>query len=211
MFILRHFTINFPSKQRADQTLTYTQTYLHTLFHFRILVWLHLLSSLAGNFVLLWRRGTNVLTASNIMVTRDERVRLIDGYNLEISDLEPQDAGDYVCQISDKINRDQVHTVEILGEYNRPSVDRFCLRVKWTELASTSNLYEYFTYSLFLSLSHLQCLPVCVPYPLPVSCRLARADPLRWSVRDLVIRCHRFTGPKRFVLLYLCKHKLISF
>jgi len=58
-----------------------------------------------------------VLTASNIMVTRDERVRLIDGYNLEISDLEPQDAGDYVCQISDKINRDQVHTVEILGEY----------------------------------------------------------------------------------------------
>ncbi|KAH8251849.1 hypothetical protein KR038_009405 [Drosophila bunnanda] len=67
-----------------------------------------------GNFVLLWRRGPNVLTASNIMVTRDERVRLIDGYNLEISDLEPQDAGDYVCQISDKINRDQVHTVEIL-------------------------------------------------------------------------------------------------
>lgn len=51
------------------------------------------------------------------MVTRDERVRLIDGYNLEISDLEPQDAGDYVCQISDKINRDQVHTVEILGEF----------------------------------------------------------------------------------------------
>lgn len=66
---------------------------------------------------MLWRRGTNVLTASNIMVTRDERVRLIDGYNLEISDLEPQDAGDYVCQISDKINRDQVHTVEILGKY----------------------------------------------------------------------------------------------
>lgn len=74
-----------------------------------------------GTFVLLWRRGINVLTASNIMVTRDERVRLIDGYNLEISDLEPQDAGDYVCQISDKINRDQVHTVEILGKAPIPS------------------------------------------------------------------------------------------
>ncbi|CAD7084484.1 unnamed protein product [Hermetia illucens] len=67
-----------------------------------------------GSFVLLWRRGTNVLTASDIMVTRDERIRLIDGYNLEISNLEPQDAGDYVCQISDKVNRDQIHTVEIL-------------------------------------------------------------------------------------------------
>ncbi|KAL5284998.1 hypothetical protein ACFFRR_006995 [Megaselia abdita] len=67
-----------------------------------------------GPLVLLWRRGINVLTASNIMVTRDERIRLIGGYNLEITDLEPQDAGDYVCQISDKVNRDQVHTVEIL-------------------------------------------------------------------------------------------------
>ncbi|EDS42308.1 conserved hypothetical protein [Culex quinquefasciatus] len=65
--------------------------------------------------VLLWRRGSNVLTASQLMVTRDERVRLVNGYNLEISELEPQDAGDYVCQISDKINKDQVHTVEILG------------------------------------------------------------------------------------------------
>jgi hypothetical protein len=29
----------------------------------------------------------------------------------------PQDAGDYVCQISDGDNRDQIHTVEILGEW----------------------------------------------------------------------------------------------
>uniref|UniRef100_A0A182PW15 I-set domain-containing protein n=1 Tax=Anopheles epiroticus TaxID=199890 RepID=A0A182PW15_9DIPT len=66
--------------------------------------------------VLLWRRGSNVLTASQLMVTRDERIRLVNGYNLEISELEPQDAGDYVCQISDKVNKDQVHTVEILGK-----------------------------------------------------------------------------------------------
>lgn len=69
-----------------------------------------------GALVLLWRRGPNVLTASQLMVTQDERIRLMDGYNLEITELEPQDAGDYVCQISDKVNRDQVHTVEILGE-----------------------------------------------------------------------------------------------
>lgn len=58
-----------------------------------------------------------MLTAASIMVTRDERLRLVDGYNLEIADLEPQDAGDYVCQISDKVNKDQIHTVEILGKH----------------------------------------------------------------------------------------------
>ncbi|CRK88608.1 CLUMA_CG002357, isoform A [Clunio marinus] len=67
-----------------------------------------------GSLVLLWRRGTNVLTASTLKVTTDERIRLVNGYNLEITELEPQDAGDYVCQISDKVNRDQTHTVEIL-------------------------------------------------------------------------------------------------
>lgn len=44
-----------------------------------------------------------MLTASQLMVTRDERIRLTDGYNLEISELEPQDAGDYfmfVCRSS---------------------------------------------------------------------------------------------------------------
>lgn len=71
----------------------------------------------AGALVLLWRRGSNVLTASQMMVTQDERIRLMDGYNLEIAQLEPQDAGDYVCQISDKVNKDQIHTVEILGMF----------------------------------------------------------------------------------------------
>ncbi|KAK9510650.1 hypothetical protein O3M35_005387 [Rhynocoris fuscipes] len=50
------------------------------------------------------------------MVTRDSRFRLVDGFNLEISDVMPQDAGDYVCQIGDGENRDQIHTVEILGK-----------------------------------------------------------------------------------------------
>lgn len=78
--------------------------------------WRFFVVVVSGALVLLWRRGPNVLTASQLMVTQDERIRLMDGYNLEITELEPQDAGDYVCQISDKVNKDQVHTVEILGK-----------------------------------------------------------------------------------------------
>ena len=66
---------------------------------------------------MLWRRGSSVLTARDILVTRDQRYRLVDGYNLEIRNVMPQDAGDYVCQISAKDNKDLVHTVEILGKY----------------------------------------------------------------------------------------------
>jgi hypothetical protein len=71
----------------------------------------------AGSYVLLWRRGSSVLTAANLMVTRDSRFHLVDGYNLEIHDVMPQDAGDYACQISDGDIRDQIHTVEILGKH----------------------------------------------------------------------------------------------
>lgn len=69
------------------------------------------------------------------MVTRDNRFKLVDGYNLQIANVRIQDAGelafdrregvegthvfpitgDYVCQIGDSEEaRDQVHTVEIL-------------------------------------------------------------------------------------------------
>lgn len=64
--------------------------------------------------MLLWRRGSAVVTADKMMVTRDPRFRLVDGYNLEIGNVMPQDAGDYVCQIGEY--RDQINTVEILGK-----------------------------------------------------------------------------------------------
>ncbi|CAB3368811.1 Hypothetical predicted protein [Cloeon dipterum] len=67
-----------------------------------------------GSYVILWRRGTVVLTAGNLMITRDERFRLIDGFNLEIRNVRPQDAGDYVCSIGSAENKEQTHTLEIL-------------------------------------------------------------------------------------------------
>ncbi|XP_044736677.1 uncharacterized protein LOC123298650 [Chrysoperla carnea] len=66
-----------------------------------------------GNYILVWKRGIAVLTAGPMKVTPDPRVRLLStpqqsspihglsggGYSLELKDVRPQDAGDYVCQI----------------------------------------------------------------------------------------------------------------
>lgn len=68
--------------------------------------------------MLLWRRGTSVLTAGPLKITRDDRFKIVSDYNLQISNVKTQDAGDYICQIGDQETRDQVHTVEILGNYN---------------------------------------------------------------------------------------------
>lgn len=73
---------------------------------------------ISGTFVLLWRRGSSVLTAGHLKITRDSRFKIVGDYNLQIKDVRTQDAGDYICQIGDQETRDQVHTVEILGMYH---------------------------------------------------------------------------------------------
>uniref|UniRef100_A0A1B6CBY1 Ig-like domain-containing protein n=2 Tax=Clastoptera arizonana TaxID=38151 RepID=A0A1B6CBY1_9HEMI len=67
-----------------------------------------------GNFVLAWKKGIAILTAGSIKVTPDARFRLVDGYNLEIHDVQTNDAGNYVCQIATLQPREITHTVEIL-------------------------------------------------------------------------------------------------
>lgn len=76
-----------------------------------------------------------MLTAGPVKVTPDPRVRLLQtpvtssslpgipgfsgsgGYSLELKDVRPQDAGDYICQIGTIEPREITHTLEILGEY----------------------------------------------------------------------------------------------
>lgn len=72
--------------------------------------------SFADSYLVAWKRGIAILSAGTVKVTPDPRVRLVNGYSLQIKDAVPQDAGDYVCQIATMEPREITHTVEILGE-----------------------------------------------------------------------------------------------
>lgn len=72
--------------------------------------------SFSGNYVVVWKRGIAVLSAGNVKVTPDPRIKLVEGYNLEIQDVQTQDAGDYVCQLGTLQPREITHTLEILGK-----------------------------------------------------------------------------------------------
>ncbi|GJQ79724.1 hypothetical protein Trydic_g5869 [Trypoxylus dichotomus] len=66
-----------------------------------------------SHYVLAWKKGIAVLSAGNVKVSPDPRINLVNGYSLEIKEVGPQDAGDYVCQIGTLEPREITHTVEI--------------------------------------------------------------------------------------------------
>ncbi|KAK6622732.1 hypothetical protein RUM43_008575 [Polyplax serrata] len=71
-----------------------------------------------SNYLVVWKRGIAVLSAGNVKVTPDPRIKLVEGYNLEIQDVQTQDAGDYVCQLGTLQPREITHTLEILVDFN---------------------------------------------------------------------------------------------
>ena len=69
-------------------------------------------------FVLLWKRGNEILAVGEQVITQDNKRRLklineADGAFLVISNAEEKDAGKYVCQISTYKPRELEHTVKI--------------------------------------------------------------------------------------------------
>lgn len=69
----------------------------------------------AGSFVIVWRKGTTLLSAGQQMISRDPRLSLI-GNNIQLRDIRHMDQGDYTCQIGDGKPGDLIHTVEILSK-----------------------------------------------------------------------------------------------
>lgn len=67
-----------------------------------------------------WKRGIAILTAGEIKVSPDPRVRLVNGYTLQIRDAVPSDVGDYICQLGTLEPREITHHVEILSKISLP-------------------------------------------------------------------------------------------
>lgn len=66
--------------------------------------------------MLAWKRGIAILTAGDVKVTPDPRVRLAKDYTLQIKDAVPSDYGDYTCQVATLEPREITHHVEILSK-----------------------------------------------------------------------------------------------
>lgn len=92
----------------------------------------------AGNFVLVWKKGTTLLSAGSTMISRDPRLSLI-GYNLQLRDIRHADQGDYICQIGDGTISDLTHTVEILSEYNKTKCREISLNLQHTNKIDGGN------------------------------------------------------------------------
>lgn len=84
-----------------------------------------------GQFVLAWKHGIAVLTAGDIKVTSNQRIRLMPpqntsevssqshskSYNIEIQNVRTTDYGEYACQIGSVIPKEIMHSLEVLGEH----------------------------------------------------------------------------------------------
>ena len=66
---------------------------------------------------MVWRKGHQVLAAGPHMLIKDDRFK-IQNNELELTKIFPQDAGDFVCQISLSAGEtlEIAHTVEVLGK-----------------------------------------------------------------------------------------------
>ena len=65
-----------------------------------------------------WHKGTDMLTARDMMVKPDPRMRLDSNqYNLQIKNIKETDAGDYTCKVAVMGQPIYItHTLEILGK-----------------------------------------------------------------------------------------------
>ena len=70
-----------------------------------------------GPMILLWKKGTRVLTAGEMMIRRADRI-FLKGTDLQVQNVTPEDGGKYSCEIEadSEYPITVTHTLEVLGE-----------------------------------------------------------------------------------------------
>ncbi|XP_021711305.1 hemicentin-1 [Aedes aegypti] len=119
LVLLTQLTVNISIGEAASQILNKAEPLFITrseAFKFAVgdTIALPCEVSSPGSYMLAWKRGIAILTAGSTKVTPDPRVRLVNGYTLQILDASQQDAGDYICQMATMNPREITHHVEIL-------------------------------------------------------------------------------------------------
>lgn len=89
--------------------------YIYYIYIYYLYI-LHLSYYISENFVLAWKKGIAILTAGTTKVTPEERIRIVEGYNLEIRNVQINDAGNYICQIGTLEPVELKHTLQILSK-----------------------------------------------------------------------------------------------
>ena len=69
--------------------------------------------------ILLWKKGTRVLTAGEMMIRRADRI-FLRGTDLQVQNVTPEDGGSYSCEIEadSEYPITVTHTLEVLGEFH---------------------------------------------------------------------------------------------
>ena len=67
---------------------------------------------------MIWKKDRRIISAGDTIIRKDTRLNLL-GYNLEISNVVEEDAGEYVCEIETYGAQalHQTHTVEVKGRF----------------------------------------------------------------------------------------------
>ncbi len=68
--------------------------------------------------ILLWKKGTRVLTAGEMMIRRADKI-ILKGTDLQVQNVSPEDGGIYSCEIEADSEYPLVvtHTLEVLGKF----------------------------------------------------------------------------------------------
>ena len=72
----------------------------------------------SGESNIIWKESNRIITAGTMIIRKDSRLHLENGYNLRIDNLKESDSGEYVCEIETYGSPiHQTSQLEILGKW----------------------------------------------------------------------------------------------